>query len=206
MNKKEVKRGKFIVIEGIGGCGKDTQVALLEKYLKDSKKNFLITREHTRDTPPGAMIERIIKKKEEQIDALALQLLYVCDRRNHYINVIKSALDEGKIVVGNRYYATTVAYCPKEWRRTILDINKKVVGKPDLVLIIDTDPKVAVARVDGRGDADIFDKVKSLKRCRQGYIWYAKNSKDKVILVDGNGNKEEVFKKILREIKKKKII
>lgn len=206
MNKKEVKKGKFIVIEGIGGCGKDTQVALLEKYLRDSKKDFLITREHTRDTPPGALIERIIKKKEEQIEALALQLLYVCDRRNHYINVIKNALDDNKIVVENRYYATTVAYCPREWRKMILDINKKVVKKPDLVLIIDTDPKVAVARVDGRGDADIFDKVKSLKRCRQGYVWYAKNSKDNVVLVNGDGNKEEVFEKILREIKKRKLI
>jgi dTMP kinase len=200
------KKGKFIVIEGIGGCGKDTQVVLLGKYLDKLKKDFLITREHTRDTPPGALIERIIKKKEDQIEALALQLLYVCDRRNHFINVIKSALDKGKIVVGNRYYPTTVAYTPQKWKKVVLKLNQSIVDRPDLVIVIDTDPEVAVSRVDGRGDADIFDWAESLKRCRKGYQWYAKNSGDKVVFIDGNGTKTEVFEKILREIKKRKII
>jgi thymidylate kinase len=51
--------GKLIVIDGIGACGKDTQVEMLEKYLAEKMINFLVTREHTRDTPTGVLIEKI---------------------------------------------------------------------------------------------------------------------------------------------------
>ena len=103
-------KGKFVVIDGIGASGKDTQVELLEKYLGENKIDFLITREHTRDTPTGVLIEKIIKKQEAQIDPQALQLLFISDRRNHFKKVIEPALDEGKLVIGNRYYPVNVAY------------------------------------------------------------------------------------------------
>jgi dTMP kinase len=82
-------RGKFVVIDGIGASGKDTQVEMLENYLKDKGMDFLVTREHTRDTPPGILIEKIIKKQEDQIEGQALQLLFISDRRNHFVKVIK---------------------------------------------------------------------------------------------------------------------
>lgn len=198
-------RGEFIVVEGIGGCGKDTQVRLLEDYFRETGVDVLVTREHTRDTPPGILIEKIIKRREERIDALALQLLYVVDRRNHDIGVIRPALDGGSTVVGNRYYPTTVAYCPEEWRKTVLRLNQEIVTRPDLVVIIDTDPVVAAGRVEGRGDADIFDRAESLKRCRAGYRWYAENSGDRVTWVDGNGSREEVFGLIRDELMRRKI-
>jgi len=201
-----MKKGKFIVIEGIGGCGKDTQVDLISEHFRKLKLDFVVTREHTRDTPPGVLIERIIKKDEAQIDPLALQILFSCDRRNHYMKVIKKALDDGKIVVGNRYYPTTVAYSQKAWRKLILDLNQSIVPRPDLVIIIDTNPEIAAERVVNRGDADIFDKSESLKQCRKGYMWYKNNSRDKVVLVDGNGTKEEVFERVKNEIKRRKII
>jgi len=200
------KKGKFIVIDGIGASGKDTQVELLEKYLKDNKIDFLITREHTRDTPPGILIERIIKKQEDQIDPQALQLLYISDRRNHFIKVIEPVLSEGKIVIGNRYYPVNVAYSAEEWRKKFLDINQMVVDRPDLVLIIDTQPEVAIQRMNKRGDHDIFDKLEVMKKCRDGYLWYKKNSGDDCVLIDGNGNREEVFEKVLLEIKKRNLL
>ena len=203
MNNK-TEAGQFFVVEGIGGSGKDTQVVLMERYFRDLGVRLLVTREHTRDTPPGALIERIIKKNEEQIDPLALQLLYVADRRNHYTGVIKPALGEGLTVVSNRYYPTTVAYCPPEWRRTIMELNQTVVARPDCVFIIDTDPGVAARRVEGRGDADIFDREESLRRCRRGYEWYVENSGDQVAWIDGNGTKEQVFELIKQEIQRRR--
>lgn len=190
-------KGKLIVFEGIGGCGKDTQSRKFEDYLKGKKIDVLSTREHTRDTPPGALIEKIIKKQDTQIDPLALQLLYVCDRRNHCEGVIKPNLDGGRVVIANRYYPTTVAYCPDEWRKIILKLNQEVVVKPDLVVIVDLDPEEAVKRINVRKDADIFDEVESLKKCRKGYKWYAKHSGDKVVWIDGSGTREEVFERII---------
>lgn len=196
------KKGKFIVIEGIGASGKDTQVELLEKYLIDNKIDVLVTREHTRDTPPGILIEKIIKKQEAQIDSQALQLLYISDRRNHYVNVIEPNLKKGKIVIGNRYYVTNVAYSGPEWRKKFLKINQMVVGRPDLVLIINTSPEVSIERMNKRGDPDIFDRLETMKKCFEGYEWYGKNSGDNCAWIDGDGTKEEVFSRVLTEIKK----
>lgn len=199
-------KGKFIVFEGIGASGKDTQVELFEKYLKNKKVDILVTREHTRDTPTGVLIERIIKRQEDQIDPQALQLLFISDRRNHFTKVIEPALNEGKLVVSNRYYAVNVAYLDQEWRQKFLKINQMVVGKPDLVIIIDTSPKVAIERMDKRGDHDIFDQLEKMEKCREGYLWYAKNSGDNCVLINGDGIKEDVFDRILMEINKLNII
>ena len=191
-----VRKGKFIVIEGIGGSGKDTQARMLTKYLKSNGEKVLLTREHTRNTSPGRLIEAIIKKRKAKIEPLALQLLYTCDRRNHDMAVIRPALELGNTVIGNRSYATTVAYCPQEWRKIILDINQSVVTRPDLVVIIDTPPEICNERMEIRGGADIFDRLKQARLCRQGYVWYCKNSGDKCVFVDGSGTKEEVFDRV----------
>ena len=199
-------KGKFVVIDGIGASGKDTQVELLEKYLTEKRTNFLITREHTRDTPTGILIEKIIKKQEDQIDSQALQLLFISDRRNHFVNVIKPALDEGKLVIGNRYYPVNVAYSVDEWREKFLKINQMVVDKPDLVIVVDTPPEVALERMGKRGDEDIFDKLETMKKCQEGYYWYAKHSGDECVFIDGLGTKKKVFNRILDELKRRKIV
>lgn len=201
-----MNKGKFIVMDGIGACGKDTQVELIEKYLKEKGINVLATREHTRDTPTGILIEKILKKQEEQIEAQALQLLFISDRRNHFTKVIKPALDQGRLVIGNRYYPVNVAYSGEEWREKFLEINQMVVDKPDLVLIIDVPAAVAIERMDKRGDHDIFDKVETLEKCRQGYRWYLENSGDNCVWIDGNKTIEEVSKDIIKILEEQKII
>lgn len=201
-----MNKGKFIVIDGIGASGKDTQVELLENFLKEKKIDVLVTREHTRDTPTGILIEKIIKKQEDQIDSQALQLLFISDRRNHFIKTIKPALDEGKLVIGNRYYSVNVAYSGEDWREKFLKINQMVVDKPDLVLIIDTPPEEAIKRMDKRGDHDIFDKLETMKKCREGFDWYFQNSGDECVFIDGMGTKEEVFDRVLLELKSRNLI
>jgi dTMP kinase len=199
-------KGKFIVIEGIGASGKDTQVELLEKYLKDKGVDFLVTREHTRDTPTGILIEKIIKKEEKQIDPEALQLLFISDRRNHFRKVIEPALEKGKLVVSNRYYPVNVAFSAEEWREKFLEINQMVVSRPDLVIIIDIPAQVAIERMTKRGDPDIFDKLEIMGRNREGYKWYSKNSGDDCVWIDGDRTKEEIFNNIIDELKRSKII
>lgn len=201
-----MNKGKFIVIDGIGACGKDTQVGLLGEYLKGNGNGILVTREHTRDTPTGILIEKIIKGQEDQIEGQALQLLFVSDRRNHFVNVIKPALEEGKVVIGNRYYPVNVAFSTEEWREKFLKINQMVVDKPDLVLIIDVPAEVALERMSKRGDHDIFDKLEIMERNRQGYKWYMENSDDDCVWIDGNRSIGDVHQDIIKNLKKKKIL
>jgi len=60
--------------------------------------------------------------------------------------------------------------------------------------------------VNGRNDADIFDKVETLRGCRESYRWYFDNSGRPCAWIDGNGTKEEVFGRIIEEIKRREII
>lgn len=198
--------GKFVVIDGIGACGKDTQVELLEQYLKDKGEDFLVTREHTRDTSLGILIEKIIKKEEDQIDPEALQLLFVSDRRNHFKKVIEPALEQGKLIISNRYYPVNVAFSTDEWREKFLKINQMVVSRPDLVIIIDIPAEVAIERMSKRGEADIFDKLEIMERNREGYRWYMENSGDDCVWVDGNKTREQIHQDIVKILIDKKII
>lgn len=200
------KKGKLIVFEGIGGCGKGTQAEMLKKYLEGLNKGVIVNCEHTRDTPPGALIERIIKKQEEQIHPTALQMLYVADRINDTENRIKPGLQRCDFWIQDRYKGSTISYALPGKRKYFLDVQKRVNLVPKLVLIFDLDPTEAAKRVGKRGDADIFDTAKKLNVCRNGYKWYSKNSGDPCVWIDGNGTKEEVFQRVLREMKERKII
>jgi dTMP kinase len=155
------ERGKFIVFEGIGGCGKGTQSEKLRQVLMERGKNVMLACEHTRDTPTGQLIEEIIKKRAPSIEADALQMLFVADRINHTQRVILPALGEGVTVIGDRYRGSTIAYAREEKRDYYNEIQKRVTLAPDLVIILDLDPVEAVRRVNGRGDADIFDQVEN---------------------------------------------
>jgi dTMP kinase len=200
-------KGKFIVFEGIGGCGKGTQVELLRKYLvEELGKEVFVTCEHTRDTPTGILIEEILKKIKAPIAPVALQLLFIADRANHTDKTIKPALEKYEYVISDRYQGSAIAYAPRAMRRYICATNLKIIARPDAVVILDLDPREAVNRVESRGDADIFDRVEKLKRCRLGYKWYSKKSGDPCLWIDASGSKEEIFERVVKGLKSKKII
>ena len=196
---------RLIVLEGIGGCGKDTQAGLLKQRLEGMGIRTLVTNEHTRDTPIGELIEDIIKRRKPSVDPLALQMMFIADRINHTNRVIKPALDQGLVVIENRYEASTVAYAPEDKKSLFLWINQRFTLKPRVTLIIDLDPTEAVNRIRKRNDADIFDIEETLKKSRESYLWYMKNSHRDCVLIDGNGTREEVSGLIFKEIQQRRI-
>lgn len=200
------EKGKFIVFEGIGGCGKGTQLEILKNYLEGLNRRVIISCEHTRDTAPGILIEDIIKKRKDSIEATALQLLFVSDRANHTEKVIKPGLKRCDFFLEDRYRGSTISYAVPEMREYFLSVNEVVTVKPNLVFIIDLDPVEAARRIGKRGDADIFDTAKKLNICREGYKWYSENSKETCAWIDGSGTREEVFERILEEIKRRKVV
>lgn len=195
MKRKE----KFVVIEGIDGCGKSTQMEMLKEKLK----RVVFTREHTRDGPVGKLIEKVVNRREK-IDAVALQLCFVADRIDHVKRVVEPELRKGKIVISDRYYWSTVAYgslvADKEW---LLSVNEKVVRKPDLVILIDIEAKTAVERMRGTRDKKtIFEKRKKLRKIRETYWWLAKKYKKCCVVIDGTKKPEIVNQEILGVLKK----
>lgn len=194
-----MKKGRFIVFEGIDGCGKSTQVEKLNNFFKKKGIKSVKTREHQRKGV-GLFIEDVLNKKKT-IDHLALEICFVADRCDHTANFIKPELKKDKIVICDRYYWSTVAYSSNNCREWMLTLNKKIGIKPDLVIFIDTSPKIAIERIGkGRNSKTIFEKQKSLERIRKNYLWLVKNDKIKSIVIDGNLKVEEIHEQILDKL------
>ncbi|MFH1841540.1 MAG: dTMP kinase, partial [Candidatus Nealsonbacteria bacterium] len=105
---KELK-GKFIVFEGLDGSGQTTQANLLKDFLEEKGKEVVLTKEPTKNSEAGRRIREILDEKEK-LDPIDLQRLFIQDRREHLDNLIIPSLKEGKTVISDRYFFSTIAF------------------------------------------------------------------------------------------------
>ncbi|MGQ9788391.1 MAG: dTMP kinase [Candidatus Hadarchaeaceae archaeon] len=192
-------RGKFINIEGLDGSGKSTQARLLASWLRRMGREVVVT-----DEPTGGPIGRIIKlalKGVLRLPVAAEALLFAADRLQHVEKVIAPAVASDKIVISDRYTASSLAYqsargLPLKW---VMMLNE-MVPKPDLTILIDVPPEVAAQRVNRSRRLDEFERNLELQRkVRQVYLDLVKVYKMKVI--DGNRSINEVQEDIRRLVK-----
>lgn len=193
-------KGRFVVLEGIDGCGKSLQIKLLKRRLKREGKRVIFTKEHT-DGLVGRVIDQVVNKKAN-LDPISLQLLFVADRVDHLKRVVEPALRRGYLVVSDRYFWSTVAYgslvAEKEW---LLEINR-VCLKPDLVILLDLPAEAALNRKAGsRRRLTVFEEKEKLKRVRKIYLWLSKRFADSCVVVNGEGDAEAIHREIYRRIK-----
>jgi len=160
-----VKKGLLIAFEGIDGTGKSTQLELLAEYLRTKGHDVITTREPT-DGPYGMKIRALYTDRgshslEEELN------LFVEDRRQHVRDLIEPALEQGKIVLTDRYYFSTAAYqgAAGSDPEAIFAANS-FAPEPDLVLILEMDPEKSVARIrDLRGEVlNDFEQLDQLRR------------------------------------------
>ena len=189
----------FIVLEGIDGAGKTLQQKLLYKKLMNNYKIFL-TKEPTKNKI-GLFISRLIKKQE--INVHAMELLFMADRAEH-VKEIKSKLKQNNIIICDRYYFSTIAYgaalgIDKKW----LERTNSIFLKPDLIFLLDIDPKIALHRIKKRGmHKQYFEKIKFLKKVREEYKNLLKKYKD-IVIINSNGEIEEITEKMIAIITSK---
>lgn len=202
------KEGKFIVFEGIDGSGKTTQSKMLVDYLNNNGEKSIWTKEQTGGLV-GRLIEDVLTKKEV-LDSMALQVCFVADRVDHLNSFVKPETEKGKIVISDRYYWSTAAYgylSGSEKMELLLEINQKLCPEPDLFVLVDIEPKIAIERMNlGRGSLSIFEKQEKLEKIREAYLSLAERFKDKTVVIDGNKKIEEIHQDILKNLKNKKII
>jgi len=160
-----VKRhhGLLVAFEGIDGTGKTTQARRLVEGLAAAGHRVVSTREPT-DGPWGRRIRASAAAgrmpPEEELRA------FVEDRREHVSGVIVPALREGAVVVVDRYYFSSMAYQGARG----LDVsavrreNEAFAPRPDVLVLLRADPAVALARIQGRGAADLFEREGDLRR------------------------------------------
>jgi dTMP kinase len=161
--------GVLIVLEGIDGTGKSTQARRLAAHLEGKGLSTLLTQEPT-DGPAGVEIRKIIQSGRHGISPEEEYRLFVQDRREHVEQVLKPALREGKVVILDRYYFSTMAYQGALGIDTgrILRENEAFAPRPDLLIVLDLTPEEAVSRIEKkRGELpNNFEGTEYLSRVR----------------------------------------
>jgi dTMP kinase len=188
-----MENGLFVVFEGIDGSGKSSCIASVADALK--KKNVIVTSEPTR-----SKIGMLIRSSQDIMPETEA-LLFTADRAEHTLE-IKKWKEENKIVLCDRYYASTVAYQAADGidMHWLLRLNSKVIIQPDLTLLFDIDPEKGLQRVEARGEKSKFERLEYLKDVRKNYLRIAK--KYNFVIIDASRTKEEVFKDVMQHISK----
>ena len=187
----------LIVVEGIDGTGKSTQVRLLGEALSAKGFEVVVDKEPT-DGPIGKKLrDSAVTGRLSAGEELAL---FHEDRRQHVEEVIAPALARGAFVVLDRYYFSTMAYQgirgfdPQEIRRE----NEGFAPVPDLVIVMDLPVDEALRRIGGRdGAGNEFETREFLESCDE--VFRALED-DFVVRVDASGGVEEVHQLVMEVV------
>lgn len=191
----------FITFEGADGCGKTTQIELLDKYLQEKGFKTLVTRE------PGAKglgekLREILLNYDGEVSPNCESFLFLADRAQHVDCVIKPALKKGIIVLCDRHTDSTVAY--QGYGRQldieqIKNLNKIAVNglKPDLTIVFDIDIETSMQRVGKTKDRMESAGTEFFNRVRNGYLAIAKEDPNRVKVINSADSIENIHKQVV---------
>jgi dTMP kinase len=203
-----MKQNRFISFEGIEGCGKTTQIAILSAFLKKKSIPHMITREPG-GTGVGEGIRKILLNSETiHLTAASELLLFYASRSQNILEKIKPALDRGELVICDRYYHASMAY--QGYGRGIsLDFIHKLTDlvchpfRPDLTFLLDIEPEVGLARARARNHARADNEgrfeaedLEFYNRVRDGYLELASED-ERMQLIYADRPVEAVHRQIL---------
>lgn len=197
----------FITFEGPEGSGKTTQMARLVGDLERAGYRTIATREPG-GTPIGNQIRRVLFDLEnKEMEPRTEILLFQASRAQLVAQVIRPFLEQGGLVVCDRYADSTLAY-QGYGHCTDLAQLRTIVGfatgglKPDLTLLLDVDPEVGLRRRRSQGDWNRLDDYELAfhRRVRQGYLRLAAEEPERWVSIDANAPEEEVQAEIRRVV------
>lgn len=185
--------GLFISFEGIDGSGKSTQARMLAAHLRDTGVDVVLTREP--GGSPGAEDIRklLVTGAPDRWSAETEILLFTAARRDHLEKTILPALSRGAVVITDRFADSTRVYqgvARGDLRAVVDTLHDRMIGRdPDLTLIIDTDPRSALARgLARRSGEDRFEDLGLAfqQALRAGFLALAREYPDRCRVIDGN--------------------
>ena len=201
--------GIFITLEGGDGAGKSTQAELLGAWLETRGYEVVRTREPG-GTRLGAEIRRLLLHGGEDVgdvDPRAEALLYAADRAQHVAKVVRPALERGAVVVQDRYIDSSLAY---QGAGRVLDVSdvRRISEwaseglRPQLTVLLDVDPEVAVSRRESRGGTDrLEDETDDFHRAvRQGFLELAEADPDRYLVLDADQPAEELNEAVIARV------
>lgn len=227
------RRGKFITFEGLDGTGKSTHLRKLAAVLRAAGHKVVETREPG-GTATGEKIRRVLlDSATEGLSPLAEMALMFASRAQHIAEVIQPALDQGQIVLCDRFTDSTEAYQGygrKLGSEDVLDLHRVLCGdlQPDLTILLDSDPAMSVGRarrrnqqalqVATKGARNNSNKIVSkhsdenrfeqqnrafFARVHEGYLAIAAREPQRVVVIDARGTPAQTHARIMEVVGKK---
>jgi dTMP kinase len=202
-----MKKGYFVTLEGGEGSGKSTIVNYIKDFLESRGKRVVITRE-----PGGIDIAEqirsvILDKKNTKMDGRTEALLYAAARRQHLVEKVIPSLNEGYIVLCDRFVDSSLAY--QGYARglginEVFSINKFAIGDlmPDLTLYLDLDPQIGLNRIAKNKGREInrldLEEINFHVNVREGYEEVVKMFPERMVRI----NADQEIGKVVADIKK----
>ncbi|WP_201716440.1 dTMP kinase [Rossellomorea arthrocnemi] len=195
-------RGLFITVEGPEGAGKSTILAELYNQLLQDGFEVIQTRE-----PGGISIAEqirgvILNTENTEMDKRTEALLYAAARRQHLVEKVMPALDEGKIVICDRFIDSSLAYQGNArgiGMEEVMNINQFAIEEkmPDLTLYFDIDPEEGLKRIAKHNGREVnrldLESVEFHTLVREGYLKLIKQYPDRIQVIDASQSKEAVL-------------
>jgi dTMP kinase len=203
-------RGKFITFEGIDGSGKSTQIRMLASELLFRGYEVLTTCEPG-GTPLGRRLREAFLETEENVSPLAELLLFAADRAQHVNFLVKPALEQGKIVISDRYADATFAYqgagrgFPEKTVNQVIQFATDGL-KPNLTLFFDLPIEKALSRTNSRNDGERqknrmdSETTEFYARVREAYLQIAAKEPKRFRIVNAEGLTSEVQTRVVEII------
>jgi len=196
-----MKQGIFITFEGPEGAGKTTVLAKLNQILTEQGYKVLQTRE-----PGGISISEqirqvLLNKENVAMDERTEALLYAAARRQHLVEKVLPALEDGYMVLCDRFIDSSLAY--QGYARGlgvdhVYQINRFAIGEtmPNLTLYFDIDPKEGLARIQSNENREVnrldMEKLSFHEKVREGYQLLVKRFPERIKVIDAAASIDEV--------------
>ena len=203
-------KGYFISFEGIDGSGKSTQIQKLAEFLKGRDFDIVITREPGGSKGGEEIRNLLLQGNVDRWSAETEILLFTAARRDHLERIILPALEEGKIVICDRFTDSTRMYQGMrgvDLRNLVDTLNEKVIKfDPDLTIVIDINPEISLKRAKSRKIVEErFEDfgVDLQMKMRKGFLELAKEFSNRIEVVNGQQSIDNLAKDICSLVKAK---
>jgi dTMP kinase len=201
-----MKRGTFISFEGGEGTGKSTQIRHLSLTLTERRIPHIVTREPGGSPGAEQIRDLLVTGGADRWSPLSETLLFYAARVDHWHKVIRPALDDGKLVLCDRFADSTMAYQAYAGgmeRERIEQLHALVLAgvKPDLTIILDLDPGSGLARAQARPGAEARFESKGLafhERLRAGFLDIARRDPARCRVLDADRPVDAIAADIIR--------
>lgn len=202
-----MSRGIFISIEGPDGSGKSTQIENIKEFFHDKNMDIIFTREPG-GTPIGERIRGIIlDRKCSEMDPMTEAMLYAAARAQHVAQVIRPALEKGKIVICDRFVDSSIAYqgYGRKLGEAVASINHFAVKEcmPDMTILLKLDPSVGKHRIsEEEQDRLEAEREAFHQEVYKGYLELEKNFPDRIVGIDADRGIDEIKVDIYEKLEK----